>query len=421
MKKIVFFKIYALLQILNTFFCAHAATREEVLKKAHHILELNEKSSDYDNKKMVFEKYLEMKESIRADFVSGNQLAPIDVYLLIDGLVEDNLQSLQTLLAASDRNSLEKDLAPALSYEDAQKLAFALKQNKTSFQTEFIIKNNTPSKKCVYRFNGYELKNRTSFYNPSEIPLYVGSYCDDNTFEIKKIQSESMQRKYVIQFSNDRKILFEKQNQENFNIPNPGRAHEDDENDGHGKTVSPNVTEEMQTDWDDEAGAGIQYSRFFGTLTNENVSNFGSNYGVLALSHWYVRHQYLVAALDAAPLNRDYVTLYQSLDQSIPPTKTVEAQHGFLIRPSIGLGNTFYGKSKKIGLTAKALLGATILKTNGNDPLSETGFGFEGMFGPSLLLWKNHFKVDVLAHIGQDFGPLQGYYLGTTMTLGYLF
>jgi hypothetical protein len=412
------FKVILVLLIFLISFPIIALERNEILEKSIDILKLNEKALGYDTRQQVYEKYLEIKEEIKSDFISGNQHAAIDVYLLLDGLVEDNLQSLQALLATNNNELLEKELASALSYQDAQKLAFALKQNKTAFQTEFIIKNNEISKKCVYVVNGHELKNKKIFQTPSEIPVYVGAYCDDNTFEIKKIQSESLQKQYVIRFSDYNKIFFDKKNASSMPIPNPGHARYQsaDQNSHDGDS------EEMETDdfRKDSIETGIQGQQFFGTLEAENIYNAGFNSGMILTSYTKIQHGSFLAVIDFASVSRDYTTLRKNLNPELDSTTITQKQNGFFIRPAFGLEYDFFKNSNRFDLALDVLATMTILRTEAYGANMQTGFGVQTHFGPSLLLGK-HFKASIQTSLGQDFGEIQGMSVGGVVTLGYVF
>lgn len=411
------FKVLLALLILFTSFPIIALERNEILAKSIAVLKLNEKALGYDSRKQVYEKYLEVKDEVKSDFISGNQYAAIDVYLLLDGLVEDNLQSLQTLLATNDNELLEKELASALSYQDAQKLAFALKQNKTAFQTEFVIKNNEISKKCIYTVNGHELKNKKIFQTPSEIPVYVGAYCDDNTFEIKKIQSESLQKQYVISFSDYNKIFFDKEDSSDMRIPNPGHAKYQSE------AQNNSYSEEMETeDFQKESiETGIQGQQFFGTLEAENIYNSGFNSGMILTSYTKIQHQNFLAVIDFASVNRDYTTLRKNLNPELDSTTMTQKQKGFFIRPALGLEYDFFKNSTRFDLVLDVLATMTILRTeNDNGINTQKGFGIQTHFGPSLLLGK-HFKTSIQTSLGQDFGEIQGMSVGAIIALGYVF
>lgn len=412
------FKVILVLLIFLISFPIIAIERNEVLEKSIDILKLNEKALGYDTRQQVYEKYLGIKEEIKSDFISGNQHAAIDVYLLLDGLVEDNLQSLQALLATNNNEILEKELASALSYQDAQKLAFALKQNKTAFQTEFIIKNNESSKKCVYVVNGRDLKSKKTFQTPSEIPVYVGAYCDDNTFEIKKIQSESLQKQYVIRFSDYNKIFFDKKNSSSMPIPNPGHArYQSDDQNGNNAD-----NEEMETDdfIKDSIEIGVRGQQFFGTLESDNVYNMGFNSGMILTSYTKIQHGSFLAAVDFASVNRDYTTLRKNLNPELDSTTRTQRQNGFFIRPALGLEYDFFKNSNRFDLVLDVLAVMTILQTEAYDSNMKTGFGVQSHFGPSLMLWK-HLNASMQATLGQDFGEIQGMSVGCLATLGYTF
>ncbi|MES2615692.1 MAG: hypothetical protein V4591_09780, partial [Bdellovibrionota bacterium] len=170
---------------LWTTFFAHAS--DDIITLAKQTLKLNETSNDYFVKKEVYEKFSDIKEFIQTELKNGNKSARVDVFLLLDGLVQNNLSSLQSFLATGHNDIFHKEFSEYITYDYAEKLAYALKENKRLLTTEYIVDNSIRKGKCVNYVNGYKINNNISFLAPAGLPYYVSSYCNDNTFAVLKI------------------------------------------------------------------------------------------------------------------------------------------------------------------------------------------------------------------------------------------
>lgn len=406
--------VFSFLNIILLFCIASpsfALDRNSLLKMAAEVVKSNAIATDYTRKKQVYDRYLEIKEQVKSDFISGSKNADIDVYLLLDGLIDDNIQSLQALLAVTDDHLMEKELASSFSYEDAQKLAFALKQNKSAFQSEFILQSSDTKENCTYIVNGHHLKNVKAFRAPSETPLYVGSYCDDNTFEIKKVQSESLQKQIVIVFSDHKKIFFDAKNTAQVHIPNPGKANQMQKPSSH-----TSWTDEIDGNGKNEIEFGLQWRKFYGSLASDNMNNSHLNSGVFLIPYMKLYHENIFLEMDLSPVDQQYTTLHKSLNQE--ESKRTQTQTGFFLRSGFGFDLDLPKHAHWIDWNLEALAMMSLIKITGPVPNTEIGFGAQLGFGPSFGI-SPRIKITSQINLGQDFGRIQGTSLGAQLGFNY--
>lgn len=405
------FLLFKIIFLLSLSFPLFGLDRNALLEKAAHVIKSNAIATDYTGKKQVYDRYLEIKEQVKSDFISGNRHADIDLYLLLDGLIDDNIQSLQALLALANDHMMEKELVSSFSYEDAQKLAFALKQNKSAFQSEFLLQTADPKKNCTYIVNGHELKQLKSFRAPSEIPIYVGSYCDDGTFEVKKVQSESMQRQDVIVFSDHKKIFFDAKNPAQVHIPNPRQASQMQKS-------SPRTSWADDRDVDGKNGVefGLQWRKFYGSLSSDNMNNSHLNSGAFLIPYTKLYHENIFLEIDLSPVDQQYTTLHKSLNQE--ENKRTQTQTGFFLRSGFGFDLDLPKHADWIDWNLEALAMMSLIKITGPAPNTEIGFGAQLGVGPSFGI-SPRIKITSQINLGQDFGRIQGTSLGAQLGFNY--
>lgn len=389
---------------------AEESSREQIKHQAVAILKANDNATDYSRKMYVYDMYGILKEQIKKNFLNGDEFAAVDIYLLLDGLVEDNTQSLQSLLATNDFEILSKDLSEALSYDDAQKLASALKQNKSAFQTEFSLTKKGWPQKCTFRVNGNVLKNgSTHFRAPSEIPIYVASYCENGIFEVKKIQSESFQQSKEIVFENDNHVVMNEETKKK--IPNPGRT----KGTGYFSKAQEN-SKSRNTDF----LIAVHLQKFFGSLENLNLHNAELPAGMFLSSELQFKNEHFITGIDFTVLNRNHVALRTHFDTSIPDEKTVQAHHALLLRPFIGYEIPF-SQNNTVSWTASAFLGVPIIQVLEQTPVTYSGVSTQEHVGPTFF-YGDHmlFGIDLTAE--QDLGTdIIGYGVGGLIKFGFEF
>ncbi|WP_186645490.1 hypothetical protein [Fluviispira vulneris] len=202
---------------------SYAMNRKELIKLSSEIVELYGKKSakvitDLDKEKME-QKFYDIKEIVQADLKSGDKNAAIDIYLFLKGLLKNDITSLQSLISADNIETFAKDLAQLIDYSGAQKLSFALKENRIAYKTSIHIKKNIEQKNCQVYWNGKLLENKKSILLPVGVPVYISLFCPNNLFEVKYIQSSETQTKLAVVFDQLKKIQFNNKSM----MPNPNK------------------------------------------------------------------------------------------------------------------------------------------------------------------------------------------------------
>lgn len=196
-----------------------AFERADMYKSTLRILQLSHNQGDYSSYSKMMELYQDMRSKIKSDLELGNINTPVDYELLTEGLVFENYQALQSVLGFNNYNDTAKEFSDEIDRTYEQKISYALKQNKIAFQTDFEVKKTEEQTECKIILNGKELK-ELSFIGPSGVPFYIGIYCADTTFEVKKIQAGESQKLYTISFTNLKPIIYRADPVE-MGVPNP--------------------------------------------------------------------------------------------------------------------------------------------------------------------------------------------------------
>jgi hypothetical protein len=390
-------KILALFLIMATW-PIYAAN--DIVELAKEALSLNGDATDYENKKDVTEKFADIKEFIQQDFKNGNAKARVDIFLLLDGLIQNNLSSLQSLLATNNNDIFAQEFGDSINYNSAEKLAYALKENKLLLTTEYVIDTQAAQGHCESYVNGTKIKNNNSFFAPSGLPYYVASYCDNNTFSVAKIQSESAQPKYTvrmgdfepIQYKNP--ILSQEQGNDSSesktpphsmatplktetaptesakppvvqekvapkiipaNITQPKQANAPKEaasvakKEASPKTSGPEKASSLaqQHHMGESTSSGAfstraGYNLAMGWTQDSKISSFGLNYGNLAYLKALFRTEQFYFALDYAPASQDvsHIEREYGVENNLhfyQDVQHVSAEDVIYLRPQVGI------------------------------------------------------------------------------------
>lgn len=387
---------------------AHAVLREKLIEDAKNIL--NTKPNEYNGKKELYEKLSLLKSQVQFDLKGGLQTAGVDIYLLLDGLIDDNSKSLQSYLAFSTQDDLAKYFGASITYSYAQKLASALKENRSALQTQFNVQTNKDKGQCTLIINGKEQEFKSIFYAPAGTPFYIGSYCKDGTFAVREVISEPYQKQYKIHFENYERI----HSQEALlamGVPNPHSAEYETCPNCQKSQNFESHTADSSTRFAVATGVGID--AFTQTLEDENISNAGLPYGFLLYSSSTFQLQTYSFTLDLAQINRDYVIQNQTAGHLEEITET---QKGLFLRPKIGLKDElmlYPGLSFSGGLNA----GLIYVASSGENPLEKTGGLAEITLGSKI---KN--EAGLYAHLdghgGINFGEISGFFVGAALGAG---
>jgi hypothetical protein len=383
-KKIVFLKKIFYLFFIS--FKAYAFDRHSLINLAQETIKIYEKESIYseeeDKTKKLKDNLLKIKILTQKEIKNGNPQAPIDIYLFLNGIINDDSYSLQSLLALSSEYELPKDLSQIISYSIAKKLAFAMKENRISQKTKIIIKSSSFKKDCQVYFNGFLIKNRKSFTSPAGVPFYLGIYCQDKTFEIQKVHPKESQQKMNV-FFKDLKIikgldatnsLSSKMSPKDINQPTTSQQTSAIFNTKNFKNLLQITT-------------GIGFAK-----TNIAVTSNQAKYRFFKKIHTNpfffstssLRYQYFLFSFDFTELLHK-VTLYNILMKEL---------NTLYLRYALGLGLPIIVLSKNIHIEA-ALQGTFSQLIGHNYDYYRNGFGIQASLGPRFHI-TNHFFVDTL-------------------------
>lgn len=457
------FGVFAFFALFG-FSLAHAAPREEVLSKATQAIALSADTQNLAKQKQAEELLSGVRQAVQSDLKSGNPEAAVDIFLLTDGLLNEDIVNLRSLLASSDADRLSNDYGAFMSQRNAELMAYALKQNRGATRTLFRIEH-ASSKTCSYRLNGLSLKNLHEFSMPAGIPFYVGVYCTDHTFAVRQVASEYEQKNDTLFFSEFRKIE-SPEYLASLGVPNPGAtpapviapepaavtpqaappvvaapqvapppavetASRVAEVSPPAKTAlaaAPAVvtlprTESSMDHWVYAAGLGLQFES--GSLSDRSVSNIGVD-GLWFYLNFTAQKDWLVWKVDFAPVQRLENVAKSSASYTGGPTAppvalTVyegETRFALWTRWSVGFADT-------LGQTPSQVEGqwawyaavnpfVSWLQTFGADSSSESarfGVGAEGQIGPRFYLESDK-ALDLLFSAGGEFGQNEGGFFG---------
>jgi hypothetical protein len=194
---------------------------ENSFKILDDTLLLFEKNENNLNSDQIEKNLIDLKESIQLDLKIGNAETPINIYLFLNGIIKDDIYSLQSLLSQNETKELPKEISKHINYSIAKKLALGLKENRTVLKTKIMIDRIQNKEDCLLYINGTQYKNVNLFYTPSGIPIYLGLYCKDDSFEIQKIHPSESQEILKVSFNQ-----FQFKQKIPISLPNPFKAKE---------------------------------------------------------------------------------------------------------------------------------------------------------------------------------------------------
>ena len=427
-KKIL--KVFIYLSLFITSYSSNAIDRELIIKIAEETIILYENNSKLNSEK-IDKNLLEIKELIQLEIKTGNPLVPIDIYLFLRGIVKDDIYSLQSLLSQSETQEIESDLTKLINYSIAKKLALALKENRISIKTKFIIKNLKENNNCKIYLNGFLILDTKKLYSPAGIPLYIGSYCNDKTFEIQKIRSGESQEKLNIIFNH-----YTENEKFPSTIPNPNPAKQKSKevssisnntnqkssekiiqnDDNSSLKTTPEKSKSLATCF--QIGTGMGILRDFGTLSSHGVKNINFPRGGFIYSNSYFKYKYFLIAFDFSKIK--LTEKYQLYFMDTGKEKEEELiGAGYFLRPSIGVSFPIIQLSESLKIESNLLGSITFLNTS-YTPANKFGYGIHGYVGP-WLQFANGFGFNFKVGVGQTFGELNGFNLEAQTQLGFSF
>ena len=161
---------------------------------------LAKKISDHYQKKEFSESLTllqKLKREISEDFESGNPDSPIDLYLLISGIIQDNPVNLRSFLASLKEEIVPDPLKPFLTRDAIEKLSYARKSNKTAPLTKVYL-DFKDAENCLIKINNQPYPSLKTFHLISGIPFFMILSCDKNRYKTKKIITSESQGEYYL-------------------------------------------------------------------------------------------------------------------------------------------------------------------------------------------------------------------------------
>lgn len=325
-------KIIILLSCVFSGFFAklYAYQRQEMFDTANRILQLGRNQGDYSSYVDMMEMYQDFREKIKSDLKLGNPNTAVDYELLVEGLVLENYTDLQSVLGFNNYHDTTTAFADIIEKERTytQKIAYALKQNKIAFQTSFEVKKTEQQLKCTLMLNGKKL-NRTTFIGPAGVPFYIGLYCPEHKFEIKKVQGSETQKNYSISFDNLKTAIYRDDPVE-MGLPNPHRLQIQ-----RAKLIEENKEPSLlgSPEWKVETGVGLDvYLRY--SPKNYYIYS-GANSPILLYSSTQLLYKNLELQIDIGPVSNE------NRNNSFA-TSVVEKEHTLFLRPLIAYNTLIY-------------------------------------------------------------------------------
>lgn len=386
---------------------------DELVSLAKETLKLNADENDYFTRKEALEKFADIKDNIQTALKNGNKEARVDIFLLLDGLVQNNLSSLQSFLATSNYDNYSKEFSQSISYEYAEKIAYALKENKHLLTTEYIISNPSHKGKCTNYVNGFPIKNNISFMAPAGLTYYVASYCDDNTFSLNKIQAENAQAKYEIHFASYQEIS------------RPMDILTDTQK---SKMTGAERLEKSADNYDKNnnylISSGVGYNYFSGKTKDESIYTSGLNYGSIIYSTSYLKYKNFLIGIDLSATKKDakkQENVTTTNGQNIKRTDTTQktkVEEGIFIRPSVGINAQVYSFNQFNSFFVEPIASLMMIKTQS---YSSSAFGFNFNPGLKTKLEEKLFLISKL-NLGADFSDGKAeFVVGAEAALGLAF
>ena len=402
---IMMIKIILIVVFLNLTFSLYASEKSSSIKILEETLNLFENNENNSNSEKIEKNLIDLKELIQINLKMGNPEAPIDIYLFLNGIIRDDIYSLQSLLSQNENSELPNYISKNINLSVAKKLAVGLKENRSAVKTKIIIERPLDKKDCEIFINGTLSKNLNTFYSPAGVPIYLGIYCQNETFEIQKVQpgeSQEVQKVYFNHFQVKQKMP--------VSIPNPLKSK-------GGIETSPVLSSKaivdsespISVDNDFQFTTGVGYLRGFGVLSNDCVKNANLANGSFLYSTSSFSYKTFLLTFDYAPIYlNEKIQLSFKDPYSSKETKKEEyvKGSGYFIRTGLGVHLQIFKLTKNLELDTDLL--SNFVYLNGEyQGSNKTGYGLQSWIGPTLK-FDSGILIDLRFGIGYTFGKLNG-------------
>ncbi|BBH52090.1 hypothetical protein [Fluviispira sanaruensis] len=437
----------------------YAMNRADLIELSSEIVQIYENKkekviTDLDKEK-IEQKFYDIKEIVQADLKSGNKNVSIDIYLFLKGLLKNDITSLQSLISADNIETFAKDLAQLIHYSAAQKLSFALKENRIAYKTSIHIKQNTDQKNCQVYWNGKPLENIKPIFLPVGVPVYISLFCPNNLFEVKYIQSSETQRNLTVVFDQLKKIQFNNKDM----MPNPNKniikftsfnlykrnnknqidyfkakennqtaQTETNENNqlvqqlNHTKIKNINVSQDKKSRSIFAIGSGFSMIYDFGYLRKINASQFGMSKGLIFTLGIFAQFKGFLFLFDYAKIDaynsKSLVFINGNYNGNNAYNYETKIKYSYF-KPSLGYRFILNDTFKNYSMTLDALLNYSSLIST-QTASSSQGVGFQFAFGLSKQIIAN-FNWDFSLGSAYSLGTLRGFQLISSTRLSYFF
>ncbi|APJ02908.1 hypothetical protein AXG55_02820 [Silvanigrella aquatica] len=380
---------------------------------------LFENNENNFNQEKIEKNLSDIKEFIQIDFKIGNHLAPIDIYLFLNGIVNDDIYALQSLLSQNENQQLPIHISKHINYSSAKKLAFALKENRISLKTKVNVKINKENKSCELYINGHNFKNKLSFETPAGIPIYTAVYCLNNTYQVQKIHPSESQTNLNVVFNE----FVERKNKPDF-LPNPLKSQYDlpIKSNGNEELNKNEIKNEELAERNIKFVTGVGVLKDFGTLKNYKLRNLNFPEGTLFYSTSSFQYKYFLLQFDYARIKFQEnleISYQNSLSNQNNKIQSSIMGGGVFIRPGMGLRSEIFSFSDSFALEGGILVNSLFL--NGEyHSFNQAALGLQSHLGLACYLGSG-FLFKLQLGTSYLFGKLQGLQVDSQVLLGYSF
>jgi hypothetical protein len=173
-------------------------------KQAFEVLETKEIKKEEERRKKALGHLDLIKKEISQSIKKGSFQTNVDIFLFVSGIVKDNPPFLKSLLFVLKEEKLPDDLKELVDLPIAKKLGYARKANRESLisKVEIVRDEKFKDLKCFYKVNDVLISDEPYFEIPSGVPFFLGYYCEDAFFTIKRIETLPTQAELIL-FIND--------------------------------------------------------------------------------------------------------------------------------------------------------------------------------------------------------------------------
>lgn len=386
---------------------------------------LYEKNENNLNTEQIEKNLFDLKESIQLDLKIGNAETPINTYLFLNGIIKDDIYSLQSLLSQNEKKELPNEISKHINFSIAKKLALGLKENRTALKTKIIIERMQNKEDCLLYINGTQYKNVNLFYTPSGIPIYLGLYCKDESFEIQKIhpsESQEVLEVYFNQFQIKPKIP--------ISLPNPYKAKENNydiqplkkEEKKQDKILKVDSSNSSSNENNFQIRTGVGYLKSFGNLSNDKLNNLNLPQNSFLYSSTSFQYKFIILNFDYANVNKmETVEIVYNIPYSQNNIKNEEKfkDTGYFIRSGLGVHLQIFKFTENLELETSLLSNFVYLKGKYQES-NKYGVGIQSFIGPVYKI-DYGFLFDLKLGLGYIFGKLNGLQIDSKISFGYSF